>query len=115
MVSRQVCGPIAERGRCTRATLGRFRALALALLCIVLAAPGSVSADVSFKCKNKFVRVGDSKYEVLTRCGEPEYKEVVSGDAQTKVEEWVYDSRSGRKRILRFHGGRLASIRRLSR
>ncbi len=73
MVSRQVCVPMAERGRCTRARLGRSKAVALALLCMVLAAPGSVSADVSFKCKNKFVRVGDSKYEVLTRCGEPEY------------------------------------------
>lgn len=107
MTTKRVCSAIVR--------FARLEPTAFATLVFVALTPQMASADVSFKCKNEFVRVGDSKYVVLARCGDPEYREVVSGDAETKVEEWVYDSRSGRKRILRFRGGRLAHIERMSR
>ena len=116
MVSRE-CGGDSERGgrgfAWLRATMTMTMAMTMLGLVLVVSLPAE--ADVSFKCKNKFVRLGDSKYEVLTRCGEPVYREVVSGDDQTKVEEWIYDSSTGHKRILRFHGSRLSNIQRLSR
>lgn len=84
------------------------------MLGLLLMAASANAGDANFKCNNDFVRLGDTKYQVLTRCGEPIYREVVSGDDETKVEEWIYNSSTGYKRILRFHGGRLARIDRLN-
>ena len=66
----------------------------------------------SFKCGTKLVQPGDGKVVVLDRCGEPLFKEVISGEDQFKVEQWTYKARGYRSfvRILTFQGGRLSRI-----
>lgn len=49
------------------------------------------SADaLSLRCGTALIQVGDSKLKVMRRCGEPLYKDVVSGALDSRVEEWVY-------------------------
>lgn len=84
-------------------------------LLLLLLATGLFSAQVqasSFKCNNKFVSTGDRKAVVLLRCGEPFFAEVVSGDDETKIEEWTYKSKGykGFLRVLTFRGSRLVDI-----
>ena len=51
---------------------------------------GSVHAD-TLRCGQLLVTKDDSKYEVLKKCGEPDFSEVVSGTDQDKEEVWIYD------------------------
>ena len=39
----------------------------------------------SFRCGNRVVSTGDSKMEVLTKCGPPDYAETVSYDTKGAV------------------------------
>lgn len=85
----------------------------IGLLMLVMAGLFSTQALASsFKCNNDFVSTGDIKAVVLLRCGEPFFAEVVSGDDETKVEEWTYKSRGykGFLRVLTFRGSRLVDI-----
>ncbi|MEH6358820.1 MAG: DUF2845 domain-containing protein [Pseudomonadales bacterium] len=82
---------------------------------LVVLAAGLFSTQAqasSFKCNNYFVSTGDRKAIVLLRCGEPFFAEVVSGDDETKVEEWTYKSPGykGFLRVLTFRGSRLVDI-----
>lgn len=47
-------------------------------------------------CGSGLVKVGDGKLEVLDKCGEPDYREVVSGNDEAKREIWVYQFSSGK-------------------
>jgi hypothetical protein len=44
----------------------------------------------SLRCGNTLIKVDDSKLKVMQGCGEPKYKDVISGSDEAKVEEWVY-------------------------
>jgi hypothetical protein len=47
----------------------------LAACCaVLLVSTGSASAD-NFWCKGKLISPGLTKYEILSRCGEPDYKD----------------------------------------
>jgi hypothetical protein len=90
-----------------------------------------------FECGTRFVAVGDSRFEVLRRCGEPSWRdgwdeerlERVSGipymdgsvyygsrtplftKVHVWVEEWVYNMGPQRfMRVLRFENNRLINI-----
>lgn len=82
-------------------------------LVVCLLSLGSQATAESFKCGNRFVSIGDSKAEVLLRCGEPFFAEVISGDDQVKVEQWAYKKKGYRSfiRILTFSGGVLRDIK----
>ena len=81
---------------------------------------GSVYA---FRCNGKIVDVGLNKYEVLSRCGEPAFKDrrveyrVTSSNNKIRrlkivVDEWVYDFGANIFiRILKFESGGLVSIK----
>lgn len=65
----------------------------------------------SFRCGGKLVRVGDTKIDVLQKCKEPQLKEVVSGDDEHKIEQWIYQ-RGGRKFpvIVTFRGVKVSNV-----
>jgi hypothetical protein len=59
---------------------------------------------------------GDTKYDVLRKCGEPDYVEVVSSAIERRTEEWYYDSGAASfPRVLVFEGYRLYSIKTISK
>ena len=60
---------------------------------------------LSVRCGNEVVRVGDTKYEVLSRCGQPVHKEFLGVDqarkisrnvkrgTEVKIEVWIYEAK----------------------
>jgi hypothetical protein len=55
--------------------------------------------------------VGDTKLDVMDKCGPPVFKETVSGADEAVVEQWHYRLGSQSfQRILTFTGARLVSI-----
>ena len=75
-------------------------------------------------CVDKVFATGDTKFEVLMRCGEPAYRSVREEELTTpfdalrrrrvilRIEEWVYNFGPLRfTRILTFRDGRLADVR----
>ena len=84
-------------------------------------------ADDTFRCGKKLVSVGDTKVEVLIKCGEPSlrkvtgyetiggYRESISQgtyrEISQKVEKWYYNCGKGNFiRVLTFKGGILTYI-----
>lgn len=98
------------------------------------------NADTSMRCGNKLIYTGDSKAEILIKCGEPMLKETMSIASHNKkkidavrlenkkqlsatgrisenteltelVEQWTYSPGEGRfLQLLKFRGGSLESI-----
>jgi hypothetical protein len=78
---------------------------AAVLICITLVA---ASPALAMRCGNNLVDVGDTKLEVLAKCGEPALKEEVGEDftresdsretrrAKRYVEKWTYNFGSTR-------------------
>lgn len=95
-------------------------------VCVLVLAglfPASLPADSSFKCGNRIVSLGDSKAEVLVRCGGPDWQddwtehlvESLSAAAERRIsiarEVWLYDlGPTAFQRILTFENGRLQDI-----
>ena len=56
----------------------------------------------ALQCGRNLIAVGDSKYEVLSRCGDPAYREFLGVETarkytkrkDLKVEVWVYTGKS---------------------
>lgn len=108
----------------------------LALLLVFLVLPDS--KGFAFRWKHKIVSIGDTKPEILNKCGEPNFQEVVGTEAKggsfkwtddgkededlditrkhysaiyLKVERWYYDFGSHKFiQILTFRGGILKKI-----
>ena len=52
---------------------------------------------IALQWGRKLVSVGDTKFDVLSRCGEPVLTEIIGyGDSNSlqKVEVWIYDAKS---------------------
>ncbi|WP_016956656.1 DUF2845 domain-containing protein [Catenovulum agarivorans] len=65
-------------------------------------------------CGQDFVRIGDSKWDVIAKCGEPLHTEVISGDSQNKKELLVYNAKlypAHKKLIFSFESGQLEEIK----
>lgn len=92
----------------------RWTAPVLVLLWCSLV-PVAAAGD-NMRCGTHLVRSGDTKFEVLRRCGEPELKEIVSGADEPRVEQWYYD-RGARQfpRVLTFRGLELVRIETVTR
>lgn len=87
--------------------------IALMLLAGLLAAMPAQA----FRCGNELVQEGDRKYEVIEKCGEPDFRDSHAGaylegiGPVDVVETWYYNLGPTRLlRILTFHRGRLRSI-----
>ena len=60
---------------------------------------------LSLRCGKELIRVGDTKYEVLSRCGQPVHKEFLGVDqarklsrnvkrgTEVKIEVWIYEAK----------------------
>lgn len=106
----------------------------LVLLVLLAGLCSTVSTDVyafsCFRCGSDLVCLGDSKYEVLDKCGAPTSESLIGVDNQGirsfqehetffKIDEWIYDGRHSYKirqqNIFRliFRGNILKEIERL--
>jgi hypothetical protein len=70
----------------------------------------------SFRCGSSVVSTGETKIDVIIKCGRPDYSEVtsvsLSNYSATKVETFYYNCGEGRfVRILTFYGSDLVGIR----
>ncbi len=62
------------------------------------------------QCGMHQVRIGETKLEVLDRCGEPRLQETVSGGNQPNVQQWLYKPKGKMTHILTFQGTVLIKI-----
>ena len=76
-------------------------------------------ANASMRCPNGIISGGETTFEVLHKCGEPDSKERIepatgSGGVPTRnavtVENWVYGPTNGMYRFLKFIDGSLVKI-----
>lgn len=93
----------------------RIHHLVLALLLSGVA--GGVQAE-TLRCGSQLVSVGDRSFEVLQKCGEPAFRDLIGYSLgpyerrEYKIEEWVYGPDGGMLSILTFEGNRLRAIER---
>jgi hypothetical protein len=100
------------------------------LILVVLLGLGLVLAGAddlfAMRCNNALVLIGDRQFEVLSKCGEPDFARERTEDRFVRVfregrffeirqdvtvEEWTYNFGPNRFiRILRFENGRLVEI-----
>ena len=84
----------------------------LLAFCVI---PGDALATGAMRCGQWVISSGDSIVTVISRCGEPLYKEVISGGEGSRgqrVEQWTYSQGPNRFiKILEFRSGILVSIR----
>lgn len=60
---------------------------------------------IAMRCDNSLVAAGANKLEVLSKCGEPDYRERVSGANNPGEEVWIYsDPDGGAQSLLHFVG-----------
>ena len=86
------------------------------LVLLMLPSISAVDAGESMRCGSGLVVPGDSKYDVLRKCGEPDYIEVVSSAIERRTEEWYYDAGAASfPQVLTFEGYRLLYIKTISR
>jgi hypothetical protein len=75
-------------------TYGKYAIVIVAILCVF----GSVDANAAFRCGTQLVSVGDTRAEVIQKCGEPTYvdsweEELIQRDFGAVRD---YDPRTGR-------------------
>jgi len=89
------------------------------MLTALVLASYPVAAQASMRCPNGIVSEGETTFEVLHKCGEPNSKEKISptlgadGEVPRKsvtVENWVYGPSNGMHRFLKFIDGTLVKI-----
>ncbi|NLC08553.1 MAG: DUF2845 domain-containing protein [Gammaproteobacteria bacterium] len=76
----------------------------------------NIAQAQTMRCGTELVSVGNRGIEVVRKCGEPAYKEVIgytlgaSQRSELRIEEWIYGPRNGMYHYLRFEGGTLIKI-----
>ena len=78
----------------------------------------SAWAQTVYRCNSQLVSVGDRKFTVANKCGEPISRELIGERTYTErgqertdyIEEWIFDLRYGFFDILTFEGGKLIKI-----
>ena len=93
-----------------------FYTIALAALVV---ANYPAAAQASMRCPNGIISGGETIFEVLQKCGEPDSKEIISpatgiaGKAlnnSVTIQHWVYGPSNGMYRFLKFVDGSLVKI-----
>jgi hypothetical protein len=88
------------------------------LLVLLLSCTASLAQADTLRCGSQLVSVGDRSFEVLQKCGEPAFRDLVGYSLspnerqEFKIEEWVYGPDGGMLSILTFEGNRLRTIER---
>ncbi|HAX97079.1 MAG TPA: hypothetical protein DCY35_11270 [Prolixibacteraceae bacterium] len=95
--------------------------MVFAFAILILTTDSSLARTSTMRCGNRLVRAGDTKGEVLSKCGEPALKDFVgvdkfynrstSSSSTRTVEEWTYLPAEGRRaRTVIFQGNRVVEI-----
>jgi hypothetical protein len=106
--------------------MAKSHAIAVCFSLLFLAAAGNVpkaSASDTLRCGNRLVSIGNTKAEVLIKCGSPQWKDAWTdtvinnpdtvGAVRVNIdrERWIYDlGRHSFMRFLLFENGRLVKI-----
>lgn len=94
-----------------------MRTLSRMLLLTLLITPLIAQAD-TLRCGSQLVSLDDRRFEVLQKCGEPAFRDLVGYSLgpnerrEYQIEEWVYGPDNGMLSILTFEGTRLRAIER---
>ena len=94
-----------------------MRVLATPLL-LALSAAASLAQAETLRCGSQLVSLDDRRFEVLQKCGEPAFRDLVGYSLgpnerrEYQIEEWVYGPDNGMLSILTFEGTRLRAIER---
>ncbi|MGB4073634.1 DUF2845 domain-containing protein [Pseudomonas sp.] len=94
-----------------------MRAISAALALALQAAPVLAQAE-TMRCGSQLVSLDDRRFEVLQKCGEPVFRDLVGYSLgpnerrEYQIEEWVYGPDNGMLSILTFEGTRLRAIER---
>jgi hypothetical protein len=91
--------------------------LVIAAILILNSWMSSAMSD-SIRCGRKVIMQGDSRSELLQRCGEPRYKDrgveevrLEKGRKKVSVERWHYKQSSrGLERIVMIYRGRIVAV-----
>lgn len=84
--------------------------LVLVLLCL------TVSPASALRCNSELVHEGDTKFELIKKCGEPLTREVVGyklnrfGDRELKIEHLIYGPWAGWYYLIEIVGGEIYKI-----
>ncbi|WP_407692366.1 DUF2845 domain-containing protein [Pseudomonas xionganensis] len=95
-----------------------MKTLIKGLLILMLIGSPLVALAETLRCGSQLVSIGDRRFEVLQKCGEPAYRDLVGYSLsknerrEYSVEEWVYGPDNGMLSILTFEGNRLSQIER---
>ena len=89
------------------------------MICVVvslLLVGVSLAQADSIRCPSGVVSTGDTKIDVISKCGNPDYSEVgsvkFSESSATAIETWYYNCGDGRfNRTLKFKGSKLVEIK----
>lgn len=99
----------------------RYFGVITAFFTVIFLAAGSVTVS-AMRCGNRIVGEGDTKAEVLVKCGQPLLREYIGEDVEIEygygtyskriVEEWTYNFGPSKfMQILHFRGNKLIEIR----
>lgn len=94
------------------------RIIVIIMIVLYFFIPALVNAGIkvkNFRCGDRVIRVGMSKFTAIEMCGEPTSREtrVIDGRAKKEVEEWYYNCGSDRRSYLLFFEKR--NLRRIER
>lgn len=82
----------------------------LLALSLVAGVPAALAAG-SMRCGTALVKNGDTKPQVARKCGEPDFREFISGADEPSVEQWYYERGQGQfPRVLTFRGITLIDV-----
>ena len=85
-----------------------FMVVVLSTAIVLMAVPVQADTVTSARCGTKIVKVGDTKDQVLAKCGQPT---TISPGRRGGGEVWYYNPGSGKfTGIARFTGAKLTSI-----
>lgn len=87
---------------------------------LILACTGvsSLAQGETLRCGSQLVSLDDRRFEVLQKCGEPAFRDLVGYSLgpnerrEYQIEEWVYGPDNGMLSTLTFEGTRLRAIER---
>ena len=88
----------------------------LSLTLLLACAPAAQGETL--RCGSQLVSLDDRRFEVLQKCGEPAFRDLVGYSLgpnerrEYQIEEWVYGPDNGMLSILTFEGTRLRAIER---
>ena len=91
-----------------------FMFLILTMESTIVNAAERYTRITTMRCRSALISEGDSELRVIEKCGDPTYKNTISGGADIgeRIEQWYYRGKGGRGKlhIITLQGGRVSKI-----